>query len=341
MNPRAVIWIMSGKCNLKCIHCYASRFLSAPDLSVEQRLKMIHELAESGITHIGITGGEPLLDENLELYMREIRDRGMTCDINTNATLMSEEKAKLIRRYDAFLYVSVDGASKITHEKIRGLGSWDRLMRGLEITKREGLEFSTIFTISKLNYKESGEYVKLAESLGALSACMIPLMPVGRANASMITSKNELLQALKSAESAADELGYRMKVWCFRPAKLLIHPKYVSTWSDCRKRKVIDIDPSGNLLLCDVLDIVIGNVKEGFKRALKVYMEHEAVKRVTNPVLREPCKSCPLKNECMGGCYARSYIYYKTFDGPDPYCPLVETVNETGAEETSQHKNII
>jgi len=328
MNPQAVIWIISGKCNLNCIHCYASRFLSLPHHTVEERLRLIRELADNGVMHIGITGGEPLLEENLELYIKEIRDHGMTCDVNTNATLMNAEKARFFRRHEVFLYVSIDGASKETHEKIRGRGNWERLMKGLDIITKEELEFSTVMTISKLNYREIGDYVRLAEKVGAYSACMIPLMPSGRATEEIIPSEKELVQALKSAEAAADELDYWISVWCFRPAKLIINPKYVSTWADCRKGKIIDIDPAGNIMLCDVLDITIGNVRKGFKRALEEYSENEIVRKVMNPKLEEPCRSCPIRHECAGGCYARSYIAYKTFDGPDPYCPLAKSVKK-------------
>ncbi len=334
MNPEAVIWIMSGRCNLRCIHCYASRFLSKWELSPEDKLRLIRELAENGISHIGLTGGEPLLDKNLELYLREIRDHGLTCDINTNATLIDENKAELLRKHDVFLYVSIDGASKETHEKIRGAGTWDLLMKGLNVIKRKGLDFSTVFAISKLNYSETGNYVKLAEKLEASSASMIPLMPVGRANRSIIPSRGELFQALKSAETSAKEIGYRMNVWCFEAAKLIIDPRYVSMWADCRKGRVIDIDPAGNLLLCDVLDIAAGNVRVGFTKALETYMENEYIKRVMNPRLKEPCKFCPLRDECMGGCYARSFLFYGTLDGPDPYCPRVKLIEEA---ETSRY----
>jgi len=328
MNPQAVIWIISGKCNLRCVHCYASRFLSSAELTVEEKLKLIKELAESGVAHVGITGGEPFLDKNIRRYIKEIREYGMTCDVNTNATIMTQDLANFLRKYDVFLYVSIDGATKRTHERIRGIGTWDKLMKNLQMIREGEVEFSTVFAISKLNYFEAGEYVKLAESLGAFSACMIPLMPVGRAGKDIIPSREELAKALKAAESTADEIDYWMSVWCFRAAKLIIDPRYVSAWADCRRGKILDIDPAGNLMLCDVLDITAGNVRSGFRKALEEYSMHDSVRRVTSPELKEPCASCPLKNDCMGGCYARSYMFYRTLDGPDPYCPKTAVVKE-------------
>lgn len=328
MNPQAVIWLMNSRCNLNCVHCYASRFLGMRELSLEEKLRLIRELAEAGVRYVGLTGGEPLLSEDLEPCIKELYDRGVECSVNTNGVLLNERFARLFRRYDVYVFLSVDGASREVHEGIRGEGTWERLMRGAEAVRREGVEFSTIMAISKLNYFEAGGYVELAERLGADSACMIPIVPVGRANPGIAPDVSELIAALKSAEEAAKSLGYWMTVWCYVPAKLFIDPRYVSTWADCRRGKVVDIDPAGNLLLCDVLDVSSGNVKMGFRKALEKYFESEHVRKVMNPKLKEPCKSCGLRDVCMGGCYARSYIAYGTFDGPDPYCPKVQRIEQ-------------
>jgi len=299
---------------------------------LEEKISLIEDFSECGVSYVGLTGGEPFMDKDLEPCLRELHRHGIECSVNTNATLLNEKRIKLVERYDVYLFVSIDGARKKTHERIRGNGTWDRLMRGLELLRNSGVEFSTVMAISRMNYMETAEYVRLAEELGADSACMIPLMPVGRAKLEMAPRVDELVDALKSAESAAKELGYWMTVWCYVPAKLIIEPRFVSIWSDCRRGKVVDIDPAGNLLLCDVLDLRLSNVKKGFEKALEEYFKSEEVRRVMHPKLREPCRSCELREICVGGCYARSYLSYKRFDGPDPYCPKVKLAQEIAGE---------
>lgn len=321
MIPQAVIWIMSGACNLRCIHCYASRFIEAEELTLDGKLKLIDDLAEFGVSYIGITGGEPLIDKDLEPCLRRIWEHGIECSINTNAQLLSEEKARIIGKHDVYLFVSLDGACRRTYELIRGPGTWDRLMRGLKTAKNAGLEFSTVMAVNRMNYMDAAGCVEFAEKAGAESACMIPTMPVGRAGPDIVPNPYQLVSALKAAESAAKNLGYCISVWCYVPGKLVIDPRFVSTWSDCRRCKVLDLDPAGNLLLCDILDIKLSNVRKGFRGAISEYFESREVKKVMRPRLRDPCKSCELAKICMGGCYARSYLAYGTFDGPDPYCP--------------------
>jgi radical SAM protein with 4Fe4S-binding SPASM domain len=321
--PQAVIWIMNGTCNLRCIHCYANRFIGVEELKLEEKLKLIDELAECGVSYIGITGGEPLINPDLEQCLRRAHDYGIECSINTNAQCLDEKAAEVLERYYAYLFISMEGSRREVHERIRGPGTWDKLMRGIEVVRRAGLSFSTVMTINSLNYLDAAEYVELAERFGADDACMIPVMPVGRASQEIAPSTSQLITALKSAESVAKSLGYWINVWCYVPGKLIIDPRYISTWADCRRGRVVDIDPAGDILLCDILDIRLGNVKGGFRQAVKEYLQSREMNEVMNPRLREPCKSCNVRESCMGGCYARSYLIFKNFDGPDPYCPRI------------------
>jgi radical SAM protein with 4Fe4S-binding SPASM domain len=320
---------MSGACNLRCIHCYASRFIEVKELRLEEKLRLIDELAECGISYIGITGGEPLINADLELCLRRVHDYGIECSINTNAQRLDEKAAEIIGKYDAYLFISMDGSRKEVHERIRGPGTWDKLMRGIEVARKAGLNFSTVMTVNSLNYLDAAGYVEFAERLGADDACMIPTMPAGRASSYIAPSISQLITALKSAESAAKNIEYRINVWCYVPGELIIDPRYISTWADCRSGKVVDIDPAGNLLLCDILDIRLSNVGKGFRKAVGEYFQSSEVNEVMNPKLREPCKSCSIKESCMGGCYARSYIMFKNFDGPDPYCPRANAYQRT------------
>ncbi len=324
LMPQAVVWIISGVCDLRCIHCYASRFADVGELPLKEKLKLIDELAGCGISYIGITGGEPLINKDLEPCLKRIRDHGIECSINSNAQCLDEDVARILDRYDVYLFVSMDGSCKRTHELVRGPGTWDRLMRGLDAVRKLGLEFSTVMAINRLNYSDAAGYVELAEIIGADSACMIPTMPVGRAGQDITSSPDQLISALKSAELAAKNLGYRVTVWCYAPSKLVIDPRFVSTWSECRRCKTVDIDPAGNMLLCDILDMKLSNVRKGFRNAIGEYFKRREVKEAVNPRLKEPCRSCKIAETCMGGCYARSYLMFGNFDGPDPYCPRVK-----------------
>jgi hypothetical protein len=75
-----------------------------------------------------------------------------------------------------------------------------------------------------------------------------------RAGPDIAPSTGQLITALKSAEFATKSIEYWINVWCYVPGKLIINPRYIFTWAEFRSGKVVNIDPAGNLLLCDILD---------------------------------------------------------------------------------------
>ena len=296
-------------------------------MSLDNALRFIEEISDYSVEHVALTGGEPLLKRDLREIIRAIRDHGMSCNMSTNLTCLNRGLAEFLGRYDVYLYVSLDGSRPETYERIRGNGNWKRFMRGVKLLKEYGVSFSTVMAVCKYNYMETEDYVRLAEKIGAESSCIIPVLPVGRAKENNVApSREEVIHSVKVFGEACDELGYNGCIWCYTPAKLLIDSPYVYVTSGCRTDSVIDMDPAGNILLCDTLDYKIANVKGGFSNALKEYYSNELVKKVMNPTLSEPCRSCKLRDICMGGCYARSLLLKGSLDPPDPYCPLVSEI---------------
>ena len=93
----------------------------------------------------------------------------------------------------------------------------------------------------------------------------------------------------------------------------------------CRlSNKELEIDPEGNVLLCDIANVKFSNACE--KGILEACKEQEAdplVKSLTCPKLPEPCSSCELKQKCRGGCFARAELILGDISAPDPLCPRV------------------
>ena len=324
MIPRSLIWLVTANCNLNCLHCYTSRFKGHYELSTTEAISIIRDAYDVGISHISLTGGEPLIRKDINTIIKEIRDYGISVSLVTNATVIKEDLVKLLYTYEVFTYVSLDGSSARTHNLVRGENSWSRTMRGISYLKREGVTFSTVFALNKLNVHEVKGYITLARDVGALSACIIPVMPVGRAKLDLVLSPNDLFKVIKLVDEVSNDMGYWISIWCCKPAELMLNSKYVRVYG-CRTYRVVDMDPSGKLLVCDVLDFRVADVRKlGLKRALEVYGQDTLVRSLVFPDLtHEPCKSCEIRDVCKGGCFARAYLLSKDIHSPDPYCPLL------------------
>ncbi len=319
-----LIWIFTARCDLDCKHCYVKPRLSrVKELPLEEKLKLIEEAGELGVEYMGFTGGEPFIHPDFIELLRAASEYEMYTHTVTNALTVRDEIVEALLDTETFVYASLDGP-KEAHEALRGPGTWEKTVEGIKTLINSGIAVATVMAVSKVNYEYAADYVELSASLGADHAAIIPVMPVGRAlKEELYVDSKEYMRAVVDAVDKAGELGLTLGLWCtpFLPREL--HKSYVYT-SFCRLADVMDVDPGGRVLLCDVLDIVVTDVSKGLKRAAEAYEEHPLIKVVTTPPsLPEPCSKCSARDLCRGGCYARSLLLKGSLNAGDPLCPRV------------------
>lgn len=153
--PLSVDVAVTGRCNLRCAHCYyADEMFAKDDLPTAEWLAFFEELRDCGVMRVTLTGGEPFVRSDVwELIESVVRNK-MRFSILTNGTLISDDVAHRLtdfrRRLD-YVQVSVDGSCPETHDRLRGPGAFARLMAGIAALTKEGLQFSARVTVSRLN----------------------------------------------------------------------------------------------------------------------------------------------------------------------------------------------
>ena len=178
-----VVWNMTRRCNLRCVHCYAqSEDISYDnELNHEQSLKMIDDLADFGVPVILFSGGEPLVHPRLAEYAEYAVKKGMRAVISTNGTLITPEKAKVLKEIGlSYVGISLDGLEE-THDKFRGLkGSFKKAMQGIKNCQAAGIKVGLRFTINKRNVHEIPGIFDLLEKMDIPRACFYHLVYSGR-----------------------------------------------------------------------------------------------------------------------------------------------------------------
>ncbi|MCC6013375.1 MAG: radical SAM protein [Candidatus Verstraetearchaeota archaeon] len=322
-NCELVVWLITGKCNLKCLHCYASRFNGDNEISTDLALRIIKELTEINTQHISFTGGEPTIRKDLPLLISEARNFGYELSIVTNTFLLNYDLMKFLVKNDVEIQVSIDGVKKETFYKIRGM-NLEILLEKLRQLKSLGAKIRPIMTLNKINYDEVADYVELAANYGAIEAAIIPVIPIGRANSELLPSYEITREAIISASQKADEIGFNIEIWCAPFALQFINSKRTKVCS-CLIGRGLDIAPNGNIMLCDSIETKITNIKNNnIKEIWLTYLNYELVRKLTSvESLNEKCKKCKYVNKCLGGCHARAYAIFKNLLMPDPLCPLI------------------
>lgn len=322
VKPEYIIWIFTATCNLDCLHCYTYRFRGLRELSLQEKLKLAKDIGENGIKYVNLTGGEPLIHPHLPQVLLMLHEYNVEKSIVTNATLVRDNIVELLYKTDTHIFATIEGPREV-HDKIRGHGSYDLANRGIEVLRKKLSDISIVATVNKINYKRVHEIIDYVVSIDINELALLPVMPSGKALQTRIyVSAGEYLEAIENAWIRAREYGLRLSAWCTPWAPLL--KRDIGFWF-CREMSGMDIDPEGNVLLCDILDFKINSVRDkSVIEAFEEYRKHQLVRVVnTPPKLPGVCLKCPILQGCRGGCYARAYILKHDLNAGDPLCPRI------------------
>jgi Arylsulfatase regulator (Fe-S oxidoreductase) len=92
------------------------------------------------VKYVNLTGGEPLIHPHIKHLLEALSDYDLEKSTITNATMIRENIADLLYKTDTYVYVSIEGPREI-HDKIRGPGSYDRAIRGVDVLRRKSTRY--------------------------------------------------------------------------------------------------------------------------------------------------------------------------------------------------------
>lgn len=177
------VWNVTRACNLKCIHCYAQAVEQSreKELTREQAISLIDDLAEFGVPVILFSGGEPLVRKDLVELANYAVDKGMRAVISTNGTLITKEKAKELKKVGlSYVGVSLDGMREV-NDRFRGKkGAFQDAITGIRNCQDVGLKVGLRFTVNRINQKEIPGIFDLLEELNIPRVCFYHLVYAGR-----------------------------------------------------------------------------------------------------------------------------------------------------------------
>jgi radical SAM protein with 4Fe4S-binding SPASM domain len=319
-GPLAVHLEVIAACNLGCTHCFAGALpRTERRLSLTEIDALFAEMAGLGSFRLGLTGGEPLLRKDIFQIIDLALDHGLAPCITTNGLLLTEEIAREFgERGLVWLNVSLEGASAETNDKVRGHGTFDKVMERLAVL-REHSRFTLAFTIMRTNLEEIEACAELARAVGADTAVFRPLYPVGTAR-----QHQELMPTFAEYSTALDQLAMMdgtdpfdlRAIDPFSPqarqeTQSVVHQNY-----GCGAGNLVcSISVSGDVNPCSFLgpDFVAANVRDS---SLAEIWHHSAgFQAIRNLPHTEPATGATF----AGGCRARALVLNGSINAPDPW----------------------
>lgn len=182
----SVSWNLTQRCNLECAHCYMSAFAGADtrgELTTAECRRVIDEIAQvNPNVFLILTGGEPLLRQDLFEIAGYAADRRFTVVLGTNGVLLREREARLMRQHGVLgASISLDSTDPRRHDLFRHLpGAWDGAVRATRVLADAGLDFSLHMSVTDWNVDEVPAMIDLARELHAKVLNFFFLVRTGR-----------------------------------------------------------------------------------------------------------------------------------------------------------------
>ncbi len=178
-----VVWNVTRRCNLKCVHCYAHAKSRSFDneLTTDQGKQLIDDLADFGSPVMLFSGGEPLVRKDLPQLAAYAVEKGMRAVISTNGTLITPEMARNLKEIGlSYVGISLDGMEEI-NDRFRGVkGAFRSALEGIKNSQAAGIKVGLRFTINKFNVNEIPKIFQLLEDMDIPRVCFYHLVYAGR-----------------------------------------------------------------------------------------------------------------------------------------------------------------
>jgi 12,18-didecarboxysiroheme deacetylase len=178
-----VVWNITQRCNLKCVHCYAHAkdVTFKNELTTEEGKALLDDFAQFGVPVVLFSGGEPVMRKDLPELASYAVAHGMRAVISTNGTLITPEKAALFKEIGlSYVGISLDGMEEV-NDRFRGVkGAFRGAVDGIRNCQEAGIKVGLRFTVNRLNAAEIPRIFDLLEELNVPRICFYHLVYTGR-----------------------------------------------------------------------------------------------------------------------------------------------------------------
>jgi Y-X(10)_GDL-associated radical SAM protein len=337
LTPVHAVWELTLACDLKCQHC-GSRAgkRRTGELTTAECRDLVRQLARMGTREVTLIGGEAYLRRDWLEIIREIREQGMDCTMQSGGLHLTEDRIK--SAVDAGLQalgISIDGLEEV-HDRLRGVrGSFSAASRALHSVKKYGITSSVNTQITSLVIPQLRELMNLFIAAGTKNWQVQLTVAMGRAadHPELLLQPYELLDLMpllaelyrESADRGlliqpGNNIGY------FGPYEALWRGSGDDRvyWTSCNAgENTLGIEADGTIKGCPSLPsspYAGGNIRDLSLSDIWWKTGELSINRTrTTEDLWGFCGSCYYADVCKAGCTWTTHVLFGKA-GNNPYC---------------------
>jgi pyrroloquinoline quinone biosynthesis protein E len=323
------LWLLAEltyRCPLHCVFCYnpVDFATQEQELCTDHWLRVLREGRAMGAVQLGLSGGEPLLRDDLEAIVAEARRLGYYSNLLTSGVGLTDARAAALKAAGLdHVQLSFQDSTREMNDFLSHTKTFELKSRVARIIKAQGWPMVMNVVIHRLNIDHIDRIIGMAAEFGAEYIELANTQYYSWA----FVNREHLLptrEQLKQAEAVTDawrrRMGDRMRIFFVAPdyhegkAK-----KCVNGWGSM----FLTVTPDGTALPCHTAKMLPGlsfpNVRDRSLRA--IWYESDGFNRYRGTGwMKEPCASCEHKEEDLGGCRCQAWLIAHDAAAADPVC---------------------
>lgn len=334
--PHVVAWNLTRRCNLACAHCYiaaGSWHSAAQELDTADCLRVVDELlAVNPAPLLILSGGEPLLRDDLETIAAHATEGGATVVVGTNGTRLTDARITSLKAAGVRgVAISIDSLDPTYHDRFRhGDGALADTLAAVDRLGRHALDFIVQTTVTRGNRAELASLAAWSAERGAVSFNVYFIVQTGRGEGMPGLTPAENDEVLAELTGLEAHYRGRMMVRSKCQPQIMRHALAGDAASPLLNYETrcpcgvqyCRITPEGKVTPCPYTPVVAGDLRE--QSFGEIWSGSPVFAALRAPELGGKCGRCEYREVC-GGCRARAYAVTGDLLGEDASCAYEPT----------------
>jgi pyrroloquinoline quinone biosynthesis protein E len=330
-NPGPPLWLLcelTYQCPLHCVFCYnpIDFARSGQELSTHDWLRVLAEARELGAVQLGLSGGEPLSRDDLEVIVREAHTLGYYTNLITSGIGLTEPRIKALKEAGLdHIQLSFQDSTREVNDFLSSTRTFDLKSKVAALIKRYEYPMVLNIVLHRLNIDHVEQILEMADALQAEYVELANTQYYGWAwhnRERLLPRREQLERAEEVTKRFRDRPGRRMKIYFVVPDYYERRPKPCMNGLGSI---FLTITPDGTALPCQAAAMLPGLTFPTVRDSSLewIWRDSPAFNQFRGDAwMKEPCRSCPEKAKDFGGCRCQAYLLTGDPANTDPVCDL-------------------
>ncbi len=330
-RPGPPLWLLfelTYRCPLHCVFCYNPTDFTrtGTELTTEDWIRVLREARALGSVQLGLSGGEPLVRDDLELIVAEAHTLGFYTNLITSGVGLTEARLQVLKRGGLdHIQLSFQDSTREMNDFLSSTRTFELKSKVAKLIKQYDYPMVLNVVLHRLNIDHVEEILHMAEQMGADYVELANTQYYGWASRNrdqLLPSREQLRRAEEVTNRFRDQVGQRIRVFFVVPDYFERRPKPCMNGLGSI---FLTITPDGTALPCHAARMLPGidfpNVRSS--SVASVWYDSPGFNHFRGDSwMKEPCRSCPEKTKDFGGCRCQAYMLTGDAANADPVCDL-------------------